>query len=326
MAPPVRTAGRAAGAALRLPSLPSPAAGGSPTRDCRADRRGCAAPSSCASVMMRLTSASICCAVLSAYTPRSCGQPELEKTGALVTGVVDGADRVAHAPLGDHRAGDVGGALQIVLCACRNLAQCDLFCGSAAEEDGELVPQVGARHQVAILERQLHRVAERTEAALDDRNLVHRIQPGQHRRDDCVTGLVVGDDLAARARSSRASSRGRRPGDRWPPRSRACPRRPCPCAPPAARPRSRGWRDRRRRTPPCGPRPPAGPRSGATFTLRRVDPEDRLAAIDVRPVHEHLSIEPARTQQRRVEHFRPVGRGHDDHALRESKPSISARS
>ena len=45
----------------------------------------------------------------------------------------------------------------------------------------ELVQQLGARHQVAILERQLHRVAERAEAARDDRDLVHRVEAGQRR-------------------------------------------------------------------------------------------------------------------------------------------------
>src|SRR5206468_5619472 len=37
----------------------------------------------------------------------------IEEARALVAIVVDGAERLAHAELGDHRAGDVGGALQI---------------------------------------------------------------------------------------------------------------------------------------------------------------------------------------------------------------------
>ena len=51
-------------------------------------------------------------------------------------------------------------------------------------------------HQVAILERQLHRVAERAEPALNDRDLVHGIHAGDRRRDDRVAGLVIRDDLA----------------------------------------------------------------------------------------------------------------------------------
>ena len=95
---------------------------------------------------------------------------------ALVAVVVDGAERVAHAELGDHRARDVGGALQVVLRAGRDLAERDLLGRAAAEQHRELAEQIAARHQVAILERQLHRVAERAEAALHDRDLVHRVE------------------------------------------------------------------------------------------------------------------------------------------------------
>ena len=83
-------------------------------------------------------------------------------------------ERVAHPELGDHRAGDVGRALQVVLRAGGDLAERDLFGGAPAEQHRELVQQIAPRHQVAILERQLHRVAERAEAALHDRDLVHR--------------------------------------------------------------------------------------------------------------------------------------------------------
>ena len=80
--------------------------------------------------------------------PRSWRQPRFEEPRALLARVVDGADGVAHAPLGDHRAGDVGGALQVVLRAGRNLAKRDLLGRAAAQQHGELVPQVGARHQI----------------------------------------------------------------------------------------------------------------------------------------------------------------------------------
>ena len=41
----------------------------------------------------------------------------------------------------------------------------DLLGGAAAEQHRQLVLQIRARHQIPILERQLHRVAERAEAA-----------------------------------------------------------------------------------------------------------------------------------------------------------------
>jgi hypothetical protein len=43
--------------------------------------------------------------------------------------------------------------------------------------------------------------------------------------------------------------------------------------------------------------------------------EDLLATGDVRVRHHDLAIETARTQQRRVKHIRPVGRGDQDHAF-----------
>ena len=46
-----------------------------------------------------------------------------------------------------------------------------------------------------------------------------------------------------------------------------------------------------------------------------VDAQDLLASLDVGLVDEHLPIEPAGAEQRRVEHLGPVGRAHDDDAL-----------
>ena len=52
---------------------------------------------------------------------------DVEEPRPLVAVVVDRAERVAHPELGDHRARDVGGALEIVLRAGRDLAERDLF-------------------------------------------------------------------------------------------------------------------------------------------------------------------------------------------------------
>ena len=46
-----------------------------------------------------------------------------------------------------------------------------------------------------------------------------------------------------------------------------------------------------------------------------VDPEDLLPSLDVGPGHDHLAVEAPRTEQRRVEHVRPVRRGDEDDAL-----------
>ena len=43
--------------------------------------------------------------------------------------------------------------------------------------------------------------------------------------------------------------------------------------------------------------------------------ENLFAADDIRIRHHHLAVETARTQQRRIEHVRPVGRRDQDHAF-----------
>ena len=53
---------------------------------------------------------------------------------------------------------------------------------------------------------------------------------------------------------------------------------------------------------------------GVEADVADVDLEDRLAAVDVGPVHDHLAVEASRPQQGGVERLRPVGGGHDDDA------------
>ena len=91
--------------------------------------------------------------------------------------------------------------------------------------------------QIAIFERQLHRVAERAEAALHDRHLVHGIAARQHRGDNRVAGFVHGDD-AAHARVHRALlfEAGDDAVDGLV-ELRGADRLPCRAGPPAARPR-----------------------------------------------------------------------------------------
>jgi hypothetical protein len=42
--------------------------------------------------------------------------------------------------------------------------------------------------------------------------------------------------------------------------------------------------------------------------------------MQVGPIDDDMAIEAARAQQRGIEHFRPVGRGHDDHAFAGIEP------
>ncbi len=55
--------------------------------------------------------------------------------------------------------------------------------------------------------------------------------------------------------------------------------------------------------------------TGGERNLARVHPQDPLAATHVGRVDHDLPVEPARTEQRRIEHVGPVGRGDQDHAV-----------
>ena len=69
---------------------------------------------------------------LLAVQPALLRHRDVEEARPLVAVVVDRAERVAHAELGDHRPRDVGGALQVVLRAGGNLAERDLLGGPPA--------------------------------------------------------------------------------------------------------------------------------------------------------------------------------------------------
>ncbi len=53
----------------------------------------------------------------------------------------------------------------------------------------------------------------------------------------------------------------------------------------------------------------------AERNLPGVNPEDALPAPNVRCVHHDLAVEPARAEQRRIEHVGPVGSGHQDDSV-----------
>ena len=74
------------------------------------------------------------------------------------------------------------------------MAEHHVLGGAAAEQHRHLVLQLLARHEEAVLGRTLDGVAERADAARDDRDLVHRVDPGKGHRHHGVAELVVRDD------------------------------------------------------------------------------------------------------------------------------------
>ena len=73
------------------------------------------------------------------------------------------------------------------------LPEGDLLRDPARQQDLHVVDQLLARLQVAVLLRQVERVAERL-AARDDRHLLHLVHGGQELGHQRVSGLVPGDD------------------------------------------------------------------------------------------------------------------------------------
>src|SRR6185436_19554208 len=84
----------------------------------------------------------------------------------------------------------------VTIARAMSVARCRSFCAPVEISPSASSSAVLPPHLVAIFEWQLHRIAERAEPALHDRDLVHRVHARDHRRDDRMAGLVVGDDLA----------------------------------------------------------------------------------------------------------------------------------
>ncbi len=85
----------------------------------------------------------------------------------------DVAEPLVHAKAGDHVARDVGGPRQIVCGTGRQFAKHQLLCGAPAQQYGDLVLEIGTRHQEPVLGGALQRVAQCADAARDDRDIVY---------------------------------------------------------------------------------------------------------------------------------------------------------
>ena len=83
--------------------------------------------------------------------------------------------QTAHAVVHDHAAGDLRGALEVVLGPGGDVAVDDFLGHRAGQEDLDAALQFALRQQVAVAFGPLHRVAQRGQPAGNDRNLVHRV-------------------------------------------------------------------------------------------------------------------------------------------------------
>ena len=111
--------------------------------------------------------------------------------------------QLTHAPLADHLAGHVGGAFDVVTGTSCDVMHEDLFRNAATHQDGELRLEIFLVIAVLVVDRKLHRQAQR-HAARDDRDLMERIGERSQRRHQCMAGfmergitlLFVADDQA----------------------------------------------------------------------------------------------------------------------------------
>src|SRR3989442_1068377 len=222
---------------------------------------------------------------------------------------------LGHPVLRDHQAGDLRRALEVVVRARRDLTVDELLRHTAAEEHRDPVLELPTRHEEAVRGRQLVGHPERGDPARDDRHLVHRVGVDERRGHECVSHLVVGDDVALFLREhptllfesrddaiDRFFEVGHAHGVLLLPR-----------------------REQRRFVDDVGEvrareaRRPGG--DHAQVDARRQDDvagvqsQDRLPAADVRLVHDHLTVKAARAQEGQIEDLGAVRRGHDDDTL-----------
>ena len=185
--------------------------------------------------------------------------------------------------------------------------------------------QFRSRHQVAILSRGLLGVAQCRDAAGNDRYLGHRIGARHQLRHQSVARLMIGDGFlflrthdpafflqAGDDSFDRLVEIGHLDGFFALPRGQ-----------------------QRRLVDDVGQIGADKSRRLGGQQLRSTSAESLIflawswrifsPALDIRPVDQHLAVEPSRTQQRRIENLRPVGRRHDDHAFIRSRSRPSRR-
>ena len=100
---------------------------------------------------------------------------------------------LAHAVLGDHAPGRLGGPLQVVGRAGGDVVEADLLGHPAGQHVRQLVDDLLLLDHELVFGGQGDGVAQRLPAA-DDGDLVHRVGVGQVVRHQRVAGLVIGGD------------------------------------------------------------------------------------------------------------------------------------
>ena len=251
------------------------------------------------------------------FCPAHCarGLPHAE-IAFLAFLVLQGAKLVAHAPFGDHIARQIGGILDVRARSRGHfvMAEDQLFRHAATHADREVRMHLVAVVGIAVTLGQAHHHAQRT-TTRDDGGLVDRVRrifmDGNNRMARLVIGghlfLVLGHDHRAPLRPHHHLVLG----------IFKFLHRDQPLV--AAR-RQQGSLVHKVRQIRAGK---AGrtARNRARVYVRRerhllhVHTEDFLAPVNIGDRHHNLTVEPARTQQRRIKHIGAVGCRDDDDAF-----------
>ena len=233
---------------------------------------------------------------------------------AMLGAVADRTQFGAHAVLGHHRAGDLGGLLNIGDRTRGGLAEHQLFGGAPTHGEYQAGDHLRTGHQALVVLGHAHRVPAGA-AASQDGDLIDRLDIGHRPRRQGVAALVVGGDLLLRLADDPTFAT--RTADD--PVDGLFQRRPGDDGPVLAGSEQGGLVDHvgqirtRHSDGALGQTVEVCPR--CQRLALRVHPQHRLAAGQVGRGHRDLPIESTRTQQCRIEDVGPVGGRDQDDAL-----------
>ncbi len=122
------------------------------------------------------------------------GQIASDKDLVFIAAIIDHAHLVRHTVLGYHRAGNLGGLLDILGRARGHILKDDLLGNPSSKRYHDILQHLALCIEHLILSRQRHRITSRPNPGRNDGNRVDRSHIRQHIEQDCMACLVVCSD------------------------------------------------------------------------------------------------------------------------------------